>query len=203
MTAKIYRVKLTEQERQTLKDLVSKGRTAARKQNHARILLLSDENNPDGSKKDKEIQGGGGGPAQTLETEPPIEPESSCVQECEEREKHLLNQTQVEIIVRRAQQTATYDQQRKDKNTTLILLITVVGCVSYYFLTKKRKPTFQNEWAATSDRDPFQSKNPWDTSSDASGLAKLDCKIMALNNRIDKIEDDIKKTDKKDDSIMS
>ena len=55
MPAKRYRVKLTEQEREALKALVSKGKTAARKQNHARILLLSDENSPEGSKKDDEI----------------------------------------------------------------------------------------------------------------------------------------------------
>ncbi len=55
MSVKIYRVKLTEQERQGLTDLISKGRSAARKQIHARILLLSDENSSDGSKKDKEI----------------------------------------------------------------------------------------------------------------------------------------------------
>ncbi len=55
MPAKIYRVKLTERERGELKDLVSKGKAAARKQNHARILLLSDENSSEGSKKDEAI----------------------------------------------------------------------------------------------------------------------------------------------------
>lgn len=55
MPAKTYHVKLTKQERQELKNLVSKGKAAARKQNHARILLLSDEDSSDGSKKDKEI----------------------------------------------------------------------------------------------------------------------------------------------------
>lgn len=55
MSAKIYRVKLTTQERQELKALVSKGSVAARKQTHARILLLSDENALGGAKKDKEI----------------------------------------------------------------------------------------------------------------------------------------------------
>ena len=55
MPAKIYKVKLTNQEREQLKGLVSKGRVAARKQTHARILLLADESCPDGAKKDREI----------------------------------------------------------------------------------------------------------------------------------------------------
>ena len=43
MTAKKYRVGLTEGEQEDLKGLVSKGRAAAYRQTHARILLLSDE----------------------------------------------------------------------------------------------------------------------------------------------------------------
>ena len=43
MPAKKYRVRLSEEERQELKGLVSRGRTAAYRQTHARILLLSDE----------------------------------------------------------------------------------------------------------------------------------------------------------------
>ena len=35
--------------------LMSKGRAAAYKQTHARILLLSDENQPDGAMMDQEI----------------------------------------------------------------------------------------------------------------------------------------------------
>jgi transposase len=53
--SKIYRVNLTNEERLELKEIVSKGKAAAHKQTHARILLLSDESNPDGLKKDKEI----------------------------------------------------------------------------------------------------------------------------------------------------
>ena len=41
--AKKYRIELTREEQQELKALVSKGRAAAYKQTHARILLLSDE----------------------------------------------------------------------------------------------------------------------------------------------------------------
>ena len=44
MKVKKYRVQLEEEEREDLKALVSKGRAAAYKQTHARILLLSDEN---------------------------------------------------------------------------------------------------------------------------------------------------------------
>ena len=55
MPAKIYRVKLTQEEREELESLTSKGKVAVRKQNHARILLLSDENSSKGSKKDDEI----------------------------------------------------------------------------------------------------------------------------------------------------
>jgi hypothetical protein len=43
MPTKKYRVKLTEDERKDLKDLLNKGRIAARKQTHARILLQCDE----------------------------------------------------------------------------------------------------------------------------------------------------------------
>ena len=52
---KKYRVWLTAEEQQELKALVSKGRAAAYKQTHARILLLSDENQADGAMKDDEI----------------------------------------------------------------------------------------------------------------------------------------------------
>ena len=40
---KKYRVKLSAEEREELKAMVSKGRSAAYKQTHARILLLGDE----------------------------------------------------------------------------------------------------------------------------------------------------------------
>lgn len=41
---KKYRVQLTAEEQEELRDLVSKGRTAAYRQTHAHILLLSYEN---------------------------------------------------------------------------------------------------------------------------------------------------------------
>ena len=52
---KKYCVRLTEEEQQELKSLVSKGRAAAYKQTHARILLLSDENQAGGAMKDQDI----------------------------------------------------------------------------------------------------------------------------------------------------
>ena len=55
MMVKRYRVRLWEEEQQGLRSLVSKGRAAAYKQTHARILLLCDENQADGAMKDEEI----------------------------------------------------------------------------------------------------------------------------------------------------
>ena len=52
---KKYRVQLTEEEQQELRALVSKGRAAAYKQTHARILLLSNEGCEGGGLKDEEI----------------------------------------------------------------------------------------------------------------------------------------------------
>ena len=52
---KKYRVELTVEEQEGLKALVSKGRAAAYKQRHARILLLSDENQVEGPLMDQEI----------------------------------------------------------------------------------------------------------------------------------------------------
>jgi transposase len=55
MPAKKYRVKLTEAERQELKELLNKGRIAARKQTHARILLQCDESGAIPGKRDQDI----------------------------------------------------------------------------------------------------------------------------------------------------
>ena len=52
---KRYRVKLNAEERQELKTLVSRGRAAAYKQTHGRILLLSDAAHADGGMKDEDI----------------------------------------------------------------------------------------------------------------------------------------------------
>ena len=52
---KKYRVHLGEEEQEELRALVRKGRAAAYKQTHARILLLSDENQAEGAMKDQDI----------------------------------------------------------------------------------------------------------------------------------------------------
>ena len=55
MPAKKYRVKLTEAERQALKELLNKGRIAARKLTHARILLQCDESGAIPVKTDQDV----------------------------------------------------------------------------------------------------------------------------------------------------
>ena len=50
-----YRVKLSAEERQELKTMVSRGRAAAYQQTHGRVLLLSDEAHADGAMKDEAI----------------------------------------------------------------------------------------------------------------------------------------------------
>ena len=57
MPTKKYRIRLTTDEQQELKALVSRGRTVAYKQTHARILLMSDEVREDGGMKDADISG--------------------------------------------------------------------------------------------------------------------------------------------------
>ena len=52
---KKYRVGLAGEEQEELQALVSKGRAAAYRQTHARILLLSDENQAEGAMQDEEI----------------------------------------------------------------------------------------------------------------------------------------------------
>jgi transposase len=53
--AKYYRVTLTEEERDQLRALIKTGKAAARKLNHARILLLADEGESGPGKTDKMI----------------------------------------------------------------------------------------------------------------------------------------------------
>ena len=55
MSTKKYRIRLTTDEQNGLKALVSRGRTATYKQTHARILLMSDESRPDSGMTDAEI----------------------------------------------------------------------------------------------------------------------------------------------------
>ena len=58
MSTKKYRIRLTTDEQQELNALVSRGRAAAYKQTHARILLMSDESRSDGGMKDADITSG-------------------------------------------------------------------------------------------------------------------------------------------------
>lgn len=55
MPAKIYKVTLTNEERTRLTAIVSKGKGNARLIRRAQILLLADENQPDGGWKDADI----------------------------------------------------------------------------------------------------------------------------------------------------
>ena len=55
MTAKKYRVSPTEEEQEKLRALVSRGRTAAYKQTHARILLLRHDNRTECPMMEQEI----------------------------------------------------------------------------------------------------------------------------------------------------
>ena len=55
LMVKKYRVALAEEAQPELKGLVSRGRAAAYRQTHARILLLCDENQANGPMKDEEI----------------------------------------------------------------------------------------------------------------------------------------------------
>ncbi len=55
MPAKVYRVTLSDEEREELTAMVKKGKGAARRMTRARILLLADENREDGGWKDADI----------------------------------------------------------------------------------------------------------------------------------------------------
>ena len=55
MPAKLYRIKLTDEEQAELTGLVSKGKGVARRITRARILLLANENRADGGMKDADI----------------------------------------------------------------------------------------------------------------------------------------------------
>ena len=55
MPAKIYKVTLTNEERAKLTTIISKGRGNVRRMRRAQMLLLADENQPDGAWKDAAI----------------------------------------------------------------------------------------------------------------------------------------------------
>jgi len=55
MTEKVYKVKLTKEERKELKAIVTKGTGNARRIRRAQMLLMADEAQEDGGWKDKDI----------------------------------------------------------------------------------------------------------------------------------------------------
>lgn len=55
MPAKIYKLTLTDEEEKELHEFVNHGKSAARKLTHARILLLANENRPEGAWTDEKI----------------------------------------------------------------------------------------------------------------------------------------------------
>ena len=67
MPAKIYKVTFTTEERTELKALVSKGTGNARRIRRANMLLLADENRPDGAWKDDDIAKALGAHVRTVE----------------------------------------------------------------------------------------------------------------------------------------
>jgi hypothetical protein len=67
MPAKIYKVTLTTEERTELTALVSRGTGNARRLRRARILLLADENQPEGAWKDADISAALSAHARTIE----------------------------------------------------------------------------------------------------------------------------------------
>ena len=67
MPAKIYRVKLTDEEQAELTAIVNKGKGVARRMTRSRILLLADENRSDGGWKDADIAQGLGVHQRTVE----------------------------------------------------------------------------------------------------------------------------------------
>ena len=76
MLAKIYKVTLTNEERAELTVLVSKGKGNARRLRRARMLLLADENQPEGAWKDADIAKALSAHARTVERT-----RGKCVQE--------------------------------------------------------------------------------------------------------------------------
>ena len=76
MPAKIYKVTLTDEERAELTALVSKGKGNARRLRRAHMLLLADENQPEGAWKDADIAKALSAHARTVERT-----REKCVQE--------------------------------------------------------------------------------------------------------------------------
>lgn len=80
MPSKRYRVRLSNEEREELNQLVNKGKAAARKLTHARILLLADEGTSGAGWTDQQIVAGLGISPATVERT-----RQSCVEDGLER----------------------------------------------------------------------------------------------------------------------
>ena len=104
MSTKKYRVRLTGDEQQHLKGVVSRGRTAAYVQTHARILLMSDESRPDEGMTDADISGGLGVGLSTVErvrrrcVEEGIESALNRTKQLRRRQKRLDGEGEARLI---------------------------------------------------------------------------------------------------------
>ena len=104
MSTKKYRIRLTTDEQQQLKGVVSRGRTAAYKQRHARILLMSDESRPDGGMKDSDISSALGVGQSTVErvrrrcVEEGIESALNRKEQLRRRQKRLDGEGEAHLI---------------------------------------------------------------------------------------------------------
>ena len=67
MPAKIYKVRLTREEREELSEWVNKGQVQARRTRRARILLMADEDQENGGWKDADIAQALGAHVRTVE----------------------------------------------------------------------------------------------------------------------------------------
>ena len=100
MSTKKYRIRLTTDEQQELNALVSRGRAAAYKQTHARILLMSDESRSDGGMKDADITSALGVGQSTVErirkrcVEEGVESALNRKKQLHRRQKRLVKWTQ-------------------------------------------------------------------------------------------------------------
>ena len=104
MSTKKYRIRLTTDEQQELNALVSRGRAAAYKQTHARILLMSDESRSDGGMKDADITSALGVGQSTVErirkrcVEEGVESALNRKKELRRRQKRLDGEGEARLI---------------------------------------------------------------------------------------------------------
>ena len=106
MSTKKYRIRLTTDEQQELNALVSRGRAAAYKQTHARILLMSDESRSDGGMKDADITSALGVGQSTVERI-----RKRCVEEGVESALNRRNSKQTQATVERIRKRCAESQK--------------------------------------------------------------------------------------------